>query len=59
MIATTLNVVQATIQDVRYMLEPVARVNSPTFADHVSTFFDKWIQSSYDAWERSGKSEDL
>ena len=57
--ATTLNSVQGTIQDVRYMLEPVARDNSPTFADHVSNFFDKWTQSSYDAWERSDQSEAL
>ena len=59
--ATTLNdaeekawdIVQGTIQDVRYMLEPVARVDNPTLAQRIANFFDKWTEASYNSWERS------
>ena len=59
--ATTLNateektwdIVQGTIQDVRYMLEPVTRDDGPTFAQRIANFFDKWTEASYNSWERS------
>jgi hypothetical protein len=51
--ATSLNVVQGTIQDVRYMLEPVARDNRPTITQRIANFFDKWTEASYNSWERS------
>ena len=57
--ATTLNVVQGTIQDVRYMLEPVAHDAKPTVAQRIANFFDKWTEASYNSWEKSGRTEHL
>ena len=57
--ATMLTVVEETIQDVRYLLEPVTRDDRPTFADRISNFYYKSTESSYNAWERSGKTEQL
>ena len=62
--ATTLNaveekawdIVQGTIQDVRYMLEPVARVDNPTFAQRIANFFDKWTEQGYQAWEKTDRT---
>ena len=50
---TSLNVVRGTIQDVRYMLEPVAHDNRPTITQRIANFFDKWTEASYNSWERS------
>ena len=57
--ATTLNIVQGTIQDVRYMLEPVPANNGETYTKRFTKFIDKMSLSSYKAWEKSGKIESL
>ena len=57
MITISLNVFRGTIQDLKYMLEPVRRDNSPALAQRIYDFFDKITQSSFEAWERSGKNE--
>ena len=57
--ATSLNVVQGTIQDVRYMLEPVARNDSPTFAQRFANFMDQMTEQSYKAWERTDQTRYL
>ena len=54
--ARTLNTIQGTIQDVRYMAEPL--VNSPTkttLSNRVYNFFDAWTEKSYNAWVKAGK----
>ena len=60
--ATTLNNIQGTIQEIRYMVEPV--VNDPNTSSmlektisSIYNFFDRTTQSSFEAWENSGKSE--
>ena len=53
----SLNVFRGTVQDLKYMLEPVQRNNSPALAQRIYNFFDKITQSSFEAWERSGKNE--
>ena len=52
----TINTIQNTIQDVRYMVEPVA--SDPTklpLLARIYDYFDTWCQASYDAWEKAGK----
>ena len=58
----TLNTILGTIQDVRYMAEPVATkaadANDPaklTLSNRVYNFFDVWTEKSYNAWVKSGK----
>jgi hypothetical protein len=58
----TLNTILGTIQDVRYMAEPVAtkaaNANDPaklTLSNRVYNFFDVWTEKSYNAWVKSGK----
>jgi hypothetical protein len=54
----TLNTIQGTIQDVRFMVEPV--VSDPTkitLSNRIFNFFDAWTNASYDAWEKSGRPE--
>jgi len=60
--ATTLYTIQGTVEGIRYMVEPV--VNDPTTTSLLETtsariydFFDRTTQSSFEAWEKSGKSE--
>ena len=62
--ARTLNTIQGTIQDLRYMAEPVttkaANANDPaklTLSNRVVAFFDAWTESSYKAWDQSGRPE--
>jgi hypothetical protein len=62
--ARTLNTIQGTIQDVRYMAEPVttkaANANDPaklTLSNRVYNFFDAWTEKSYNAWDQSGRPE--
>ena len=41
--ARTLNTIQGTIQDVRYMVEPVVSdPTKPTLFAHIYNFFDAW-----------------
>ena len=58
----TLNTILGTIQEVRYMAEPVATkaadANDPaklTLSNRVYNFFDVWTEKSYNAWVKSGK----
>jgi len=60
--ARTLNTIQETIQDVRFMAEPAttkaANANDPaklTLSNRVYNFFDAWTEKSYNAWVKSGK----
>ena len=60
--ARTLNTIQETIQDVRFMAEPAttkaANANDPaklTLSNRVYNFFDVWTEKSYNAWVKSGK----
>ena len=60
--ARTLNTIQGTIQDVRFMAEPAAtkaaNANDPaklTLSNRVYNFFDAWTEKSYNAWVKSGK----
>ena len=64
--ATTVNIHQGTIHDVRFMddryVAPVATAsNTPSLPEKiisgVTGFCDKITQSSFEAWERSGKNE--
>ena len=64
--ATTVNIHQGTIQDVRFMddryVAPIATAsNTPSLLEKIFTgvtdFCDKVTQSSFEAWERSGKNE--
>ena len=66
--ATTLNIHQGTIQDVRFMddryVAPrVSAPNTPSMLEKtmasITDFFDRTTQSSYEAWEKSGRSEQL
>ena len=63
---TTLTIHQGTIQDVRFMddryVAPrVGASNTPSMLEKtisgITDFFDQTTQSSYEAWEKSGKSE--
>jgi hypothetical protein len=52
----TINTIQSTIQDVRYMVEPV--VSDPTkltLLTRIYDYFDALSQASYNAWEKAGK----
>ena len=60
----TLNTIQGTIQDVRYMVEPVATKAAnandpakPTLSNRIYNFFDAWTTASYDAWEKAGRPQ--
>ena len=60
----SLNTVQETIQDVRFMAEPAAtkaaNANDPaklTLSNRVYNFFDVWTEKSYNAWDQSGRPE--
>ena len=53
----SLNVFRGTVQDLMYMLEPVRRDNNPALSQRIYNVFDKVTQSSFEAWERSGKNE--
>ena len=64
--AKTLNIHQGTIQDVRFMddryVAPVVTApNTPSLLEKIissiTDFCDKTTQSSFEAWERSGKNE--
>ena len=64
--ATTVNIHQGTIHDVRFMddryVAPIATApNTPSLLEKiisgVTGFCDKITQSSFEAWERSGKNE--
>ena len=64
--ATTVNIHQGTIQDVRflddrYVAPVVTTPNTPSLLEKIITsisdFCDKTTQSSFEAWERSGKNE--
>ena len=52
----SINIIQGTIQDVRYMVEPI--VSDPTkltlFARFVA-YMDAWTNASYNAWEKAGR----
>ena len=54
----TLNTIHGTIQDVRYMVEPI--VSEPTkltlFARFVA-YMDAWTTASYDAWDKAGRPQ--
>jgi hypothetical protein len=63
---TTLNLHQGTIQDVRFMddryVAPVSIVpTTPSLLERtmsgIADFFDRATQTSFEAWERSGKNE--
>jgi hypothetical protein len=56
----TLNTIQGTIQDVRFMVEPV--VSDPTkttLSNHIYTFFEAWTEASYSAWEKAGRQKNF
>jgi hypothetical protein len=60
--ARTLNTIQGTIQDVRFMAEPAttkaANANDLaklTLSNRVYNFFDAWTEKAYNAWVKSGK----
>ena len=60
--ARTLNSIQGTIQDVRFMAEPAAtkaaNANDPaklTLSNRVYNFFDASTEKSYNAWVKAGK----
>ena len=66
--ATTVNIHQGTIQDVRFMddryVAPrVGASNTPSMLEKtisgITDFFDQTTQSSYEDWEKAGKSEQL
>ena len=50
-------VVRGYIQDAKYILEPVARDDGPTFAQRCANFMDQMTEQSYNAGERTGKTE--
>jgi hypothetical protein len=53
----TLNTVQGTIQDVRYMVEPiVSDPTKPTLSARIHNFFDAWTENSYSAWAKTDKT---
>ena len=52
----TINTIQNTIQDVRYMVEPVAsETTKSTLLTRIYDYFDALSQDSYNAWEKAGK----
>jgi hypothetical protein len=63
---TTLNIYQGTIQDVRFMddryvtpgfIAPTTPSLLEKTMSGITDFFDRATQSSFEAWERSGKNE--
>jgi hypothetical protein len=58
--ATTLNIVQGTIQDVRYF-KPASLPTKPSLleitSDRIYNFFDTSSQALSDTWKRADKSE--
>mgnify|MGYP003958663333 FL=1 len=52
-------IVQGYVQDVKYILEPVARDDGPTFAQRFANFMNQMTEHSYNAWERTNKTEIL
>ena len=59
----TLNTIQGTIQDVRYMVEPVATKAAnandpakPTPSNRFVAFLDAWTEASYNAWAKTDKT---
>ena len=58
--ARTLNTIQGTIQDVRYMVEPVVNdPTKPTLSNRIYNFFVAWTQVSYDSQVKSGKKNNF
>jgi hypothetical protein len=64
--ATTLNIHQGTIQDVRFMDDRYVapRATAPTTPSllkktmsGITNFFDQTTKSSFEAWEKSGRPE--
>ena len=56
--ARSINTIQGTIQDVRYMVEPiVSDPTKPTLFARFVAFFDAWTKASYDAWEKAGRPQ--
>jgi hypothetical protein len=54
--ARTLNIIQGTIQDIRYVVEPVGNdPTKPNLSNPIYNFFEAWTQASYDAWVTSGE----
>ena len=52
----TINTIQNTIQDVRYIVEPVASDPTKlTLLTRIYDYFDTLSQASYNAWEKAGK----
>ena len=52
----TINTIQNTIQDVRYMVEPVASdPTKSTLLTRIYDYFDALSQASYNAWEKADK----
>ena len=52
----TLDTIQGTIQDIRYMVEPiVSDPTAPKLFDRISRIFEGWAQASYNAWESAGR----
>ena len=58
--ARSLNIIQGTIQNVRYMVEPVVNDPSePTLSNRIYNFFEAWTQASYASWVKSGKQNNF
>ena len=56
----TLKTIQGTIQDVRYMVEPV--VSDPTkttLFNRIGNFFNSWTETSYNAWAKTDRAKYL
>ena len=57
--ATTLNIRQGTIQDVRFMSAPTTPSLLETTSARIYDFFDQTSQSLADTWEKTRKSESV
>ena len=45
-----------TVEEIKTVIKPATPVASTLFARFVA-YMDAWTQSSYDAWEKSGRPE--
>ena len=61
---STLNTIQGTIQEIKYLVEPVVNdLDTPSMLEKtifgITDFFDRTTQSSFEAWEKTDQTRYL